>query len=1755
LNYFHRVKGSFEYELCLSVVDAQTLQPLPTSVRQPVCRQFRTQTPQAPRLLSPQNGQAVMQPFPQFSWTPTFFVSGRTALYVVTVCKILPGQTPRQALEGNVPLVKSDPQQGTSFSYPATAEQLDQIPDAASFVWQVQAVDENGTPIGENNGKSEIFTFLPPKSSAVALTKPSSTTAASTTLSPSSPPSAPAVIFPANTISGIVQVNIGGTRVAGADMQVSLQAASERGATVAVAETDAQGRFTLRTIATKSEVYTLRVRGRGVEQVVSNNSPFTLGVGEKKEGMTLTVEMPSYQAQLTLVDAENKPISGARVKVARPSGVFALKGEPALNLNATSNSAGVATLSGLLPSSNVQDFYVAEIQADGYKAQKIYLQSTKTSVVSERIRLERAGLRVFGVVRQGTNAVANAAVHLVSDGKTVFQSLSDNDGTYTIDVPASVIAGLSAQVRSGLSVVAVRGDLRGEGVPVRPAGEAIEVNPSLPTSTTTFTGLVVSVSNGRTIGLSGATVRDAATGNSATTDAQGRFSLNASGSKVSVIVSRAGFEDKEVAIVPQGNEIALTPRGNWLQVTVLDKKTTKPIVGATVVLIDNAGKATTDAQGTATLKGFPQYARSLTVYAAGYGVETLDFLPASGLTGEPVTVRLSAGGVVTGTVNDEGGKPVGDATVSLVGYENVLEVQTTADGKFKLDNVPTGEMRIVARAAGFVSAKQDLSIAVGLPQDLTLSLKKLSVGITSVAGFDARIDAMREEGDALVISGVLTNLKPSKNFASLVPNVQFQQVKVSKSSAATGNALPIGGTFSLVERELPMKFANEFPVKARNINAGEPLEIVLERPSDAQGVLKGSVHWQLQEYVSDVAAGARADVEEVGILVAKPLLGKDGAETAFSEEHALFTAAPLSLAQTSEDNEYRTACRQTPTITVGGVTLAVVCDNFTVDVQNRNASFGARATLPENPLGIDTLTINPVRMGKTWGFQSAEIQFSGNGLSIPLASSGWRMGLQRISITNTGVKIGGTITVSVAPSIPVNGIAFSDVGVALGGVSGGTFSMNPRQFDLYGITTISAPQLSIAIAGDSITVRVANGQITLTDADWRGLTIPTFQFTRRLDSLRRKPNLPAFNAPTVNVRANNLRRPSFPGLGKIAAQLKGIVSVELSGIDFTEQNELTIDGSVAFQFPGLQVQAGNFLFGKNKFVVREFGFALDVGKLYAGMKMRYLTTPRTRFEGEARVLVGKTGTGPNSPAFLGLDASIMYESRTVWSVDFMANIPPIQLIPVPPPGVPIYLSGIGGGLGRDNSVFRISITGRLQMSPASPPPMEITLGVDAQTNGVITGRVNSLAVVGQSVGNGSITIDFQNKDVTGNVNLGFSKASVTATGTVNFEVRTSKNEYFIDANTNLNVGSYLSANGRFYYGVKRETKVIPIIEKRVTIPSLPPGTPPALVDQLAQTAQVLSDLAVVANERVNYTFRALGGAVKVFRSFAMSDFLNQKSPDKWLVDVLDQIVDAVPDKKSATEQQITRIVDRILSSMDATQVHPKTERVMGETIQFTVGHHWMADFMLDNKPPNPTRVLTLAELKPGRDKLRNLLIKTAYIFALTGLDPNALTPQDVQTGTRTETTETGGLILDVRASLSRLSRSIDFGLGSASCYGWADGAFSLKTSPDFKTGSGAIAISGGAGFSVRVIKLNMSADAAYSGSFNLNYSPTATTFNGNLDCSLSARVGGKACCRNCSANCNSIDVKFLCGEARACVGLRANYSYNGSSYAGTLSTR
>jgi hypothetical protein len=1749
-----------EYELCVKITDPQNPNRLLTP---PIpCRRFRTQTPQPPRLLSPANASSPTQAYPVFSWTASLFVSGRTAQYVLTVAKILQGQTPRQALESNIPLVRTEPLPSSSFTYPPTAEQFDQITDAIGYVWQVQAVDENNVPIGENDGKSEIFTFFPPavKQGGSGLISGG----AQTQTSDGQASATPRGDFPTSEISGVARLAVGATQLSGEKIQVSLLAASAQNRVVAASETDAQtGAFVLRNVALGEDSYSIMLRARGgaAEKIYPIGK---IAVGERKENINLSLEMPSYEARIAIADEAGKPVAGAVVAVSRASGSFAVGGEPALNARATSDANGVVTLKGLLVAQSVQDFYVLTVKANGYKTSKTYLRQTSTGLASEQIRLERAGARVTGFVRQANETVANAAVYLASGENIIAQSISDNDGSFTLEAPASVVWGLSSTERQNLrAYAAYGGKLRSEAARVQAGDENAELTLQLPEKTVAFSGVVQTTTAGggrlSTTPLSGAIVRDLRGGASATTDAAGRFTLESSGETLAVAVSRSGFEDAELTLKPSAtNEITLKTQGAWIQLVVSDARTDKPIARASVVLIDSAGATQTDAKGVANLRDFPQYARSLTVFAAGYAAETLDFLPSNGRTAERLEVRLRAGGSATGTVKDASGKPLANASVTLAGYENTLEVKTGADGKYRLDYLPAGEARLIARASGFLSSASDVVIEVGKARSANFSLKKLPAPIQTLAGFEARIDDAQEDGDAYRISGVLTNLKPSKLFASLVSTARFQDVRVSKTSANAGNALPVDGKFSLLERELPMKFADEFPVKAKA--GADGLTVILENPEATQGVLKAAVQWQFADYVNDVAAGASANVEEVQILFSPPLLGKDGAERALYEEHSVLSASPETAVATlqSEENEYKAACEKVPTITVGGVTLAMKCDNFTIDVAGKNASFGALATLPENPLGLDTLTINPIKMGKTWGFQSADIQFAPS-LSIPLASTNWSMDITRLAISNTGVKIAGTLMVGVAASLPLKGVSFSDLGVAVGGVSGGSFSTSPAQFDLYGITTITVPQLSVAIAGDSITVRVSNGKISLTDAEWSNLNIPAFQFTRRLDNLRKIPNLPAFKTPSINMPANNLRRPSFPGLGKLAASLKGIVSVELTSIEVNDQSQLAIDGSVAFQFPGLQVQAGNFLFGKNTFVVREFGFALEAGKLYAGMAMRYETTPRARFSGEAKVEINKTG----ATAFLSLEALIMYESRTVWSVDFKAGIPPVQLVPP----VPIYLAGFGGGLAQDNADFRVSLNVTLQNAPAKPAPMEATLGVSVRTSGVIEGTAD-LLMVGEKFGNGRITLDIPQKSVNGSITLGLTKGGVTATGTTNYGVNWGTGDYFVNATTQLQVPTLFTANGYFYYGVETKTVSRTIQETKITVPTISPNTPPAIAEQVKQMAQLIQDLdnnsdaqKVTYNVRYSVSIPNVGTMTGTAPyTWSVKDNLDGMRFGQYTMKVAQEVTDkftsALPNETevSAARATTTQAYEskteqfRVL----AQSISQNGIRINLPTIRVPLGIHWAYAYFENNRQPTPDDVQSI--YLRGQPAYNTLIQRIAFAFAQAGIKPSDL---KVETVSRTENVsyQDGKCLMDVSASLTDLKRSIDFGIGNASFYSWANGRFKLETSKDFKTGSGSIATAGGTGFSLKVIGIRMSADASIAANLSLKYSQSSLNFDGSADADLRATVSFRECCARCSASCNSIDGDFICGEARACVGVRANFSYSNGRFSSSFNRR
>ncbi|MDH5235578.1 MAG: hypothetical protein OEW77_11515, partial [Gemmatimonadota bacterium] len=142
-----------EYQFCVDV-----RQGLPESSGGALlardCAAFSITAPQPPSLVAPSDADSVRASWPVFVWSPVMLGLNARVRYHVRIATIDPGQSPIDALS-NVPQHEAD-LATTLMPYPRLALPLE---PGARYAWQVQALDESGQPVGERQGKSEVWTF------------------------------------------------------------------------------------------------------------------------------------------------------------------------------------------------------------------------------------------------------------------------------------------------------------------------------------------------------------------------------------------------------------------------------------------------------------------------------------------------------------------------------------------------------------------------------------------------------------------------------------------------------------------------------------------------------------------------------------------------------------------------------------------------------------------------------------------------------------------------------------------------------------------------------------------------------------------------------------------------------------------------------------------------------------------------------------------------------------------------------------------------------------------------------------------------------------------------------------------------------------------------------------------------------------------------------------------------------------------------------------------------------------------------------------------------------------------------------------------------------------------------------------------------------------------------------------------------------------------------------------------------------------
>lgn len=141
-----------EYSICIQIRDIAG-----NNLATDICASFTIVYPAPPSLIFPMDGDSLITQYPVFTWTPLNVPPGYQLRYILTIVEVLPGQTDHQALLANLPQLDNDQLFTTNFQYP-----MDGFPLEAGkrYVWQVQAVDQNGFPPSGNQGRSEIWSFV-----------------------------------------------------------------------------------------------------------------------------------------------------------------------------------------------------------------------------------------------------------------------------------------------------------------------------------------------------------------------------------------------------------------------------------------------------------------------------------------------------------------------------------------------------------------------------------------------------------------------------------------------------------------------------------------------------------------------------------------------------------------------------------------------------------------------------------------------------------------------------------------------------------------------------------------------------------------------------------------------------------------------------------------------------------------------------------------------------------------------------------------------------------------------------------------------------------------------------------------------------------------------------------------------------------------------------------------------------------------------------------------------------------------------------------------------------------------------------------------------------------------------------------------------------------------------------------------------------------------------------------------------------------
>ena len=140
-----------DYQICIHVFQEPSHQLIQT-----ICQPFFIQQISPPTLIYPVSEEIAYNQFTTFQWQP---IAGNQPIqYSFKLVGLLENQTPAEAIEFNNALVEEFTSEA-EFPIDWSVLDIDLTASTAEMAWQVQALDFNNNPVGENEGFSTVESF------------------------------------------------------------------------------------------------------------------------------------------------------------------------------------------------------------------------------------------------------------------------------------------------------------------------------------------------------------------------------------------------------------------------------------------------------------------------------------------------------------------------------------------------------------------------------------------------------------------------------------------------------------------------------------------------------------------------------------------------------------------------------------------------------------------------------------------------------------------------------------------------------------------------------------------------------------------------------------------------------------------------------------------------------------------------------------------------------------------------------------------------------------------------------------------------------------------------------------------------------------------------------------------------------------------------------------------------------------------------------------------------------------------------------------------------------------------------------------------------------------------------------------------------------------------------------------------------------------------------------------------------------------